>query len=300
MLDRKICSVAVLSTALFVGAQAQVNGKIDSGEYGSALALQQNPTGFGDSNTGAVDLANGSELDGAYGKISGGNLYIMLTGNLETNFNKLDIFIDSGVGGQNTLSGTSGQGNQNKFEGMTFDTGFGANFWLSLTGGGSPSTIFVDQAGLSGGTWTGNYLGSTGYGSNGALTGGGGPAGILATIDNSNVAGVDGAAVNNPGAVLTGAEIAVPLSVLGNPVGAIRVMAFVNGSGQDFMSNQFLGSLPVGTANLGNNGAGAFSGFNFNQYAGDQFFTVNAVPEPTTLIALGLGVLALRRRRQGK
>ena len=47
----------------------------------------------------------GSELDAAYARVSGGRLYLMLTGNHESNFNKLDVFIDSVVGGENTLSG---------------------------------------------------------------------------------------------------------------------------------------------------------------------------------------------------
>jgi hypothetical protein len=80
-----------------------VDGTVD-GAYGAALAVQQAATGFGDANP--PGSLGGSELDAAYATISGGRLYIMLTGNHEPNFNKLDMFIDSKPGGENTLTNT--------------------------------------------------------------------------------------------------------------------------------------------------------------------------------------------------
>src|SRR5690606_19690535 len=72
--------------------------------YGPALTLQTTPTNFGDSTVGDACTANGSELDGAYGYVGfDGRLHLVLTGNLESNFNKLEIFIDSVAGGQNEL-----------------------------------------------------------------------------------------------------------------------------------------------------------------------------------------------------
>ena len=55
-------------------------------EYGVAKAVQTVQTGFGD---------NDNELDAAYASCTAGRLYLMVTGNLEANFNKLEIFIDS-------------------------------------------------------------------------------------------------------------------------------------------------------------------------------------------------------------
>ncbi len=40
--------------------------------YGAAIASQNSTTGFGDSNLGIVDVANGSELDNCHARIDGG------------------------------------------------------------------------------------------------------------------------------------------------------------------------------------------------------------------------------------
>ena len=82
-----------------------------------------------------------SNLVTAYGKIDNGRLYLMFPGNLETNFNKFEVFIASGAaGGQNTL-GTlpNNQGGFNNMAGLTFDTGFAATHWISMTTGGGPT-----------------------------------------------------------------------------------------------------------------------------------------------------------------
>ncbi|NUQ51995.1 MAG: hypothetical protein HUU19_04780 [Phycisphaerales bacterium] len=71
-------------------------------------------------------------------------------------------------------------------------------------------------------------------------------------IDNTNTEGVDGSGVLNPEAVTTGLELQIDLAELGwtgtNP---IKVVAFINGSGNDFLSNQVAGGMPEGTNNLG-------------------------------------------------
>src|SRR5687767_3041342 len=101
------CFWAVLilgMVALPAGASITVDGSVDA-NYGAPLAVQLVNTGFGDAQPpGAL---GGSELDAAYAKIWNGRLYIMLTGNHEPNFNKLEVFIDSVAGaGENTLSAT--------------------------------------------------------------------------------------------------------------------------------------------------------------------------------------------------
>src|SRR4029078_752421 len=97
-------SLAVVG-ALAVPAWAiTVDGTLD-GTYGPAIAVQTAATGFGDANP--PGSLGGSELDAAYATISGGRLYIMLTGNHEPNFNKLDMFIDSKSGGDNVLRYTA-------------------------------------------------------------------------------------------------------------------------------------------------------------------------------------------------
>src|SRR4051812_30785795 len=98
----KKSTIVVLALAA-VCAHAQVIDGTAEGLYGSALFTQTIGTGFGNSTAGTVDVANGSELDQVFGRISGGNLYLVLSGNLESNFNHLAVFVDTGSGGFNTL-----------------------------------------------------------------------------------------------------------------------------------------------------------------------------------------------------
>lgn len=293
-----MAALAVTGIAGSAMAAPVINGQLDP-IYGPAIALQQNPTGFGNSDLGQVGPANGSELDGAYGFVSGGNLHLFLTGNLESNFNKVEIFFDTIAGGQNKLrgdnvdvdfNGLNRMGDDGSGNGLRFDTGFEADYWIAASGNGTD--LFVNYATLPTlGGGTGGFLGQSGYGSDGVLSGGSGPA-ILFTIDNSNTGGVDGANVNDPSAVTTGIEVVVPLSALGDPADFIRISAFVNGGGHDFVSNQVLGSLAGGTGNLGEPRS-----VDFSQQPGDQFFTV-VVPEPASLSLVALAGLALVARRR--
>jgi hypothetical protein len=179
---RIACAAALGLGAFTVKSLAApvVNGSYDA-DYGSAAAVQQVPTGFGDNNLGQTGFANGSELDAGYGVVSGGRLYLFLAGNLETNFNKLDVFIHTGLGGMNQISNIpNNQGNFNNMSGMTFDAGFQAAYWISMTAGGATPDIFVDSANLI--TLAGNYSGQT-TPTNGTLVGGNGGAVIEATAE---------------------------------------------------------------------------------------------------------------------
>src|SRR5690606_13155728 len=146
----------------------------------------------------------------------------------------------------------------------------------------------------------GDVFGGSFTGSNAAAL----PNGIGVAFNNSNVGGIGGnigAAADSVAAlaVTTGIELAIPLAAIGSPAGAIKISPMINGSNHDFLSNQFLGGLPVGTGNLGGDGTGVFtgslSGINLNNFAGDQYFVV--VPEPTSLALLSGLVLLARRRR---
>ena len=64
-----------------------VDGTLD-GAYGDANAVQDTQTAFGNSDLGMPDFANGSEIDAGYVVIENGFMYIMLPGNLQSNFNK--------------------------------------------------------------------------------------------------------------------------------------------------------------------------------------------------------------------
>lgn len=290
-----LTGVAVMGMTGSAFAAPIVDGSLDVADYGSALAVQQAPTGFGDNSDPSVETANGSELDVAYGTVANGRLYLLLTGNLQTNFNKLDIFIDSVAGGMNRLTPlTTDQGSFNRMadegtgNGLTFDTGFDADHWVSITGGNTPTTIYVDYADLL--DDAGFFAGQT-TPTNGALTGGNGGPVIEATWNNSNILGVTGTTATGAAAVTTGIELSIALADIDNPMGPIQVSAFINGSGQDFLSNQVLGSLPSDAVNLGDPRA-----VDFGAIAGDQFFTV-AIPEPASLALLGVGGLLMLRRR---
>ena len=288
--------VASLALASPLFAQAvQMDGMADAA-YGDAILVQQVQTQFGNADLGDLGFCNGSEIDGLFAVVEGDTLYVLIAGNLESNYNKIEVFFDAMPGeGQNPLLGDNpdvdfgGLNRMGRFEdgdtgevqpGLTFDDGFLADFWLTFTGGagtpdkkgGTPYDTYMSYAELLTGGGATGASGFAGPGSSGA-------AGVLAAdnfieiaIDNSNTVGVTGGDQPEPdggAGVVTGIEIAIPLSVLGHSAGDdIRVCAFVNGSGHDFISNQVMGPLLSG----GNLGEPRF--VNFADIIGDQFAVV--------------------------
>ncbi|MDO7875835.1 choice-of-anchor D domain-containing protein [Hymenobacter sp. ASUV-10] len=281
---RERLSAAALVAAMGCASVAQaqtIDGTRDA-SYPAALAVQTVNTSFGNNTNGNVASAGGSELDNIHAYISGSDLVIFIGGNLETNYNKLDLFFDSKGGGQNQLTGnTNFLGAMN---GLTFDAGFTADYALSVTAGMATATtasVFANYGILptGGGSNNADYI-NTGGTAAGLVqpldfaAGGSSGSGTVA-LNNSNTAGVDGnsgtAATGNPGAVSTGIEYRIPLSALGTSVngGDIKIIAFINNDGRNYLSNQVLAGLPVGTGNLANVGS-----VNFNNQAGNQYVTV--------------------------
>ena len=270
-------AIAISSTS--VHADGTVDGTIGP-EYGAAVSVQTVNTEFGDED--GIDDANGGELDAAYLSIIGDRLFIGITGNVETDsFNKLNLFIDSRAGGENTLSALPEYDFANVSTNLglvSFAAGFEADFHVfGRAGFGNYEVDFVDR---QGGT-SSNVLSSfgsallsgdfgTAMGTIGSTAGTGdgvtGPAAVMPidfALDNSNVAGVvggtDAAVAADALAVTTGAEFSIALSDLGaNPGDTISIVVAYSNGDYNFFSNQFLGGLPAGTGNLGADGAGMF------------------------------------------
>lgn len=271
-----VLGCALMSGVLVLGIE--VDGERDEG-YGEPVTVQRIQTGFGDP---------GSELDAAYTVVSEEKLYLMLTGNLEPNFNKLEIFIDSKLGGQNKIIATQNPNNDNwaaKFDGFTFDPGFSADYLLIVRHGLNGTQLDVDFAEL-------------GEGGKGELVGRFDPVnlgksgpfetsnGLSVGFNNTNSSGIgsnQGQLANQQEASLvrTGLELAIPLNLIGSPRGEIKICAMINGHGHDYLSNQFLGSMPEWTRNLGTNGQGDFvqdsslKDVDLKDYEGDQFFVTS-------------------------
>lgn len=253
--------------------------------YGAPAAVQGVGTGFGNAVNGSQTTALlGSELDAAYTYIHGDSLYVLLTGNLQNNGNAVDVFFDTQAGGQNILAANNpnvDNGGLNAMAGLRFDTGFTADYMLSVKGrqvGGVIDTYFASLG--TGGT--SQNPASTGTGRVVTMNLGGGRTGTVA-IDNSNTGGVDAttAPAGAPNAVVTGIEFVLPLSALGSPAGAMKIAAFLNNGNHDVLSNQVLGTLTPGTSNLGNP-----VNVNFNNYPGNQYFTATAPATPTQVVSV--------------
>lgn len=289
-LERTLATLAGLSIIGAASAQFTIDGSMTDGGYGLPFAVQGNSTGFGNSNLGQVDYANGSELDQLFIGADAENLYIGMAGNLETNYNAFAIFIDSIAGGQNQLvqpqqgvdfgffnnmAGTSGSG-------MRFDAGFEADFAFNVKNGNDGNNLYQQLANyvIIGSETGGGYLGSNNR-STTFLSGGDLQNAVELMINNSNTGGVgdnNGLAwqlggVDSGAGVTTGAEMKIPFSMLGNEACDVKIMVALTGGGGEYFSNQVLGSLDGTYGNLGFIVGNAPS-LDFSTIAGNQYVTV--------------------------
>jgi hypothetical protein len=281
--------VAAMGCATLAQAQAPTIDGTRDASYPAALAVQANATGFGDNNQGSQTQANGDELDNIHARIVGNDLYVFIGGNLQSNFNKLEMFFDTRQGGQNVLRGDNpnvDNNGLNKLAGLRFDAGFESDYYVMATTGDNQIYINVAET-LTNGGGQGKYSGG---GTGRTHTVNFNPLSGVTTdghvaYDNSNTGGVTGAAADATAAaaVSTGLELHIPLAAIGAAAnsGDIRICLFINGQGHDFVSNQVLAPLPAGTGNLGGDGAGNYvggatpvAGVNFASFAGNQFVTV--------------------------
>jgi hypothetical protein len=153
----KFAMAALVSfAAVSCCGQVAVDGAYggDEAAYGDARSVQNTNTGYGNSTNGDPKAAkSGSEIDQVFASVRHDRLYVLVAGNLEDNFNKLNVFIDSVPGGVNQIAGANlpaqvdpyccaGSGALQRFSGFRFDAGFEADHFLTFSNGnhtfGSP------------------------------------------------------------------------------------------------------------------------------------------------------------------
>ena len=253
---------------------ATVDGFRETSLYSTPLAVQTVNTEFGD---------NFSEWNAAYAYVNGGKLYLIFTGNLQNNFNKLEIFIDSKAGGSSTFT-SAGNDGAGVMDGMKFDSTFAPDYHLIARRGAG--ILDLDFANLATLTFTYHQNVFNGSDSGSGFTGTGiNTRPIQVGYDGTNAGGIVGGtgAADQLAAseVATGLELAIDLADLGNPTGAFKVMLLQSNDSHNFVSNQSLGGLPAGFGNLGD----PANTKDFSTYAGDQFFAVD--PNAVHLLAGG-------------
>lgn len=313
-----------IATTLFIatltaGAQSPVmDGDLDAAFYGAPASVQDTPTAFGDATNGNIRIAiGGSELDAAYARISDGYLFLFIAGNVETagqgvqfptgNPNRLDIFVDSIPGGQNSLRGDNADvdsGGLNRMghlnpenDGLKFDTNMVADFFFTFH-----NFTYVQDFGPGYGqreVWRGQLWYAT------VPTEGNGIGMLLGTaadtfpnsyppefllsrgvrlgFHNTNKGGVTGSGAPSPSVadatnVTTGLELAIPVSLLAAADGSlnpeIRIMAFINDAYHGYLSNQTLGPMGQPAGGYGNLGEPRTFNFAESYSPNDQYFTV--------------------------
>lgn len=145
------------NTAPWANAAPTMDGTADA-EYGPALSIQNTNSQFGSAFSGdPINGGGGSEIDQVFARVANGRLYVLVAGNLETNFNRLEVFIDSEAGGVNVINGAalprgvdsfccggspppdggnvSNVGALQVMHGLTFDSGFNADHYITISHG---------------------------------------------------------------------------------------------------------------------------------------------------------------------
>src|SRR3954462_8678084 len=121
-------AVSAVAASMLRAAPPVIDGTLDGAGVWTRFGTQTNNTGFGN---------NQSELDAAYYHIENGKLYVFLSGNLESNFNKMEVFFDTRAGGQNVMRNDNPGIDFNQINtgmsGMTFDANFTPDYLFSFT-----------------------------------------------------------------------------------------------------------------------------------------------------------------------
>ena len=250
--------------------QVTVDGQRLAGEGYTLLSTQTVNTQFGD---------NQSELNAAWVRVTNGHLYLAIPGNLESNFNKFDLFIDSKAGGFNTLQANSGMDGANALDGLIFDSGFDPDFLIVCRRGNSRFYVNFGELGSSGSyDFFGEIFGTNDFGAvqdlSGSVTTGLDVA--YNGLNSGGVSGGTGAADSSAAqAAFQGLEFGIPLDDLGWTGGDIQLCALIVSNSHSFLSNQFLGGLPAGQDNVG-------FARDLTVLGGDQHFAVPRIDAQVT------------------
>lgn len=281
----------------------------------NSVASQQFALIGTDATLGRRDECNGSELDALYARTQGDELILTLAGNLKSDFSKLEIFLDTKPGGQNKLRGDNSSvdgnglnrlGDDGSGNGLRFPTGFDADYWIGVGNGfiapGQHAAQFHFAEILTGGGGPGFFLGQSGAGSDGLLSGGTNPSGFRGSIDNSNIRGVGPATINfPPEAVQTGVEVAVPLSAIQiDPCRGVRLIAFITNPSHGAHSGQSLPSFfpAVSSVRQIDMNVGAGGGW-AAAVAAPPALTVTTQPQAALVCQGQVGVFALEAAGAG-
>ena len=143
---------------LGLGFPGDVGGTLYNSNPAGVMAAVNNSNGAGVWSAcpvpaGGPDAAFGSEIDGvfAYPDFASRELHVIVTGNLESNSNNLDLFfdVDGSMEGQNTLRGDNVNAHFDLFNnlaGLTFDPDFLADYWVSLRNHDGGRQVYANAA----------------------------------------------------------------------------------------------------------------------------------------------------------
>lgn len=328
---KTICIFGFAAMVLFGSpANAAIDGQLGPGDsYGSAIAVQDAPTAWGD---------NVNELNAAFAAASGGDMALLLTGNLEGNGNGLVLLLDVRSGGAVATTLAGGFGQLGSIGGTRIDdwgTDVQGGPGVSPTPGGSsildPSfnpdvAIEINASGgveyyvniidltlpNEGDADVDRFLGQNFIGAGPAAHVYGradgdpdkGSGGLIShAFNNSNLAGISDVSAAGALTATTGVEMLLSAEFLAvDPGHGVKAMVFLTNGGGEYLSNQFLGQSGVGVATaLGLPGdVGGAPLFDAREFAGNQFFVI-AVPEPAACGPLAIGLLSMfQTRRTGR
>ncbi|MEM1185338.1 MAG: glycosyl hydrolase 53 family protein [Planctomycetota bacterium] len=171
------------------------------------------------------DQETQTRLDTLFASQAAGDLWLAVSGRLETDAGTLFIFIDADPSaGNDTLSLPPDlQNGWSALDGLRFDVGFAPELAVALTPFGS--TVFVDLFDLSGATAAFSYLGSTPIGGGDRpLQFGSNPLGLRVAYDDSGAAGANDMGCSRPLGSTRGIEVHLPRGLFSRTLSAESVI----------------------------------------------------------------------------